>query len=217
VTEFPALELALAQAARRRYGWRRWRSRAAPALIAAAAAGVVLLVARPPARDDERPVDVRWTTTSVPRYGYRVSLPAGWQLARRPVTRLVDPREIMTAATFDAVPRGTLGCGPFPAVALSAGDALVSVTERAGVTSYAQRPAHFARAPVSPLVVSAVRRCTSTDGVVSLQDFSEGLRSFDALVVIDARAPASVRSQAFAILDRMQFDRAFVPWWTPFR
>jgi hypothetical protein len=66
---------------------------------------VVLLVARPAAPDVELPADAAWTTTSVPRYGVAVSLPAGWRLARQSLTpRLYDPREIVTATTFRPCP-----------------------------------------------------------------------------------------------------------------
>jgi hypothetical protein len=213
VSEFPAFEAALMVAARRRYGWRRWRPHAAAAVIAAAAAGVVLLVARPAAPDVELPAEAHWTTTSVPRYGLAVSLPAGWRLAARSLTpNLYDPREIMTATTFPAVPVPR-ACTPFPAVALGPGDALVSVQERAAVAGFARRPGHFGRAPASPIAVRMVEGCVGAAGEVSYQDFSDGLRNFHALVVLDARASARVRDQAYAILDRLRFDPRFVPWW----
>jgi hypothetical protein len=213
VSEFPAVEAALLGAARRRYGRRRRRPRAAGAVIAAAAAGVVLLVARPAAPDLEVPADARWTTTSVPRYGLSVSLPAGWRLARQSLTpHLYDPREIMTATTFPAVPVPR-ACTVFPAVALGPGDALVSVQERSRPYRFALRPRRFAPAPVGPIAGRMVNACVGGAGEVSYQDFSDGLRSFHALVALDARASARVRDQAYAILDRLRFDPRFVPWW----
>ena len=213
MSEFPAFEAALLGAARRRYGWRRWRPRAAGAVIAAAAAGVVLLVARPAAPDVEVPAGTHWTTTGVSRYGLVVSLPAGWRLARQSLTpRLTDPREIMTATTFPAVPVPR-ACTAFPAVALGPGDALVSVQERSGASRFPARPRRFGPAPMSPIGLRMANACVGGAGEVSYQDFSDGLRNFHALVVVDTRATPLVRDQAYGILDRLRFDPRFVPWW----
>jgi hypothetical protein len=148
----------------------------------------------------------------VRQYGLAVSLPPGWRLAPRTLTHLVDPREIMTATTLGTVAL-TRSCTPFPAVRLARGGAVVTLEERAGGVVFARRPRRFAPTPASPVVVDAVRACLGASAAVSLIDFSDGARSFEAIVVVDARASASVRNQAFAILDRLRFDQSFVPWW----
>jgi hypothetical protein len=212
MSEFPAFEASLLRAAHRRYGWRRWRPRVAVAVAAAAAAGVVLLVARPAAPDDlER--QATWSTISVPRYGVDVSVPAGWQVVPRSLTpHLLDPREIVTATTFAPV-ESARPCTMFPAVTVGSGDALVTLQERARGSSFAPRPRSFAPVPASPVTATIVQRCLGNPGAVSYQDFSDGFRSFHALVVIDPRAPARVRVEAYEILDRLRFDQSFVPWW----
>jgi hypothetical protein len=209
MSEFPVFEASLLRAAHRRYGWRRWRPRVAVALVAAAAAGVMLLlVARPAPRSDE----VAWSTVNVSRYGVDVSVPAGWQIAPRSLTPyLVDPREIVTATTFVPVAPAH-PCAQWPAVALGPGDALVTVTERAGVTTFAPRPRRFEPVPTSPLTARLVQDCVGP-GTVSYQDFSDGFRNFHALVVIDPRASPRVRVEAYQILDRLRFDQRFEPWW----
>ena len=213
MSEFPAFEASLLRAAHRRYGWRRWRPRVAFALVAAAAAGVMLLLVRPAPRDPERVAQPAWKTVSVPAYGVDVSLPEGWQIAPRSLTpQLEDPREIVTATTFAPV-ASARPCTAFPAVTVGAGDALVSVQERAGASGFAPRPPRFKPAPTSPITARLVQACVANPGTVSWQDFSDGFRSFHALVVIDPRASARVRGEAYQILDRLRFDQGFIPWW----
>jgi hypothetical protein len=214
VSEFPALEASLLRAARRRYGWRRWRPRVAVAVAAAALAGVVLLVARPAAPADvERPAAPAWKTVPVPRYGATVSLPEGWSLARASLTpHLLDPHEILTAITPSVTPVQR-NCAQFPAVALGPDAALVTIQERAGATAFAPRPARFRDTPVSPITARMVQACVGGPGAVSYQSFSDGTRNFNALVVIAPSATSRVRGEAYAILDRLRFDQSFVPWW----
>jgi hypothetical protein len=213
VSEFPIYEAALVRAAHRRYGWRRRGRRVAVAVAAAAVAGVVLLVARPGPPDVERPAVVKWTTTDVPRFGVAVSVPAGWRLAPRSLTpALTEPREIVTATTFRAVP--VIGsCAQFPGVRLGPGDALVSVQEWGGAAAFAPRPARFAAVPISPVTGRIVQSCTGGADAISYQSFSVGMRNFNALVVADPRASSKVRGQAYEILDRLRFDQGFMPWW----
>jgi hypothetical protein len=212
MSEFPVFEASLLRAAHRRYGWRRWRPRIAVALLAAAAAGVMLLlVARPAPRDEE----VAWSRIDVSRYGVDIAVPAGWHVARTSLTpQLSDPHEILTATTFTPVPSAR-GCTTFPNVTVGVGDALVSVQERAGAPGFAPRPRRFEPVPTSPITSRIVQACVANKGTVSWQDFSDGFRNFHALVVIDPRASARVRVEAYQILDRLRFDQGFVPWWRP--
>jgi hypothetical protein len=214
VSEFPALEASLLRAAHRRYGWRRWRPRVAVALVAAAAAGVILLVTRPPAPDDERAAVATWTTVSVPRYGVNVSLPAGWRLAGATLTpHLLDPHEILTAATFVPQRRDVRGCAMVPPIAVARNGAFVTVQERAAGMTAAPRPKRFTTQPTSPITAGIVRSCAPGTDAVSYLQFSDGMRSFDAFVAVAPGAPPAVRVQAFGILDRLRFDSGFVPWW----
>jgi hypothetical protein len=216
MTEFPVFEASLLRAAHRRYGWRRWRPRVAVALTAAAAAGVMLLLARPAPRDPERIATPAWRTVSVPAYGVDVSVPAGWHVAPRSLTpQLIEPREILTATTFTPVPSAR-PCVRWPAVTLGPGDALVTVQEWGGGFALSPRPRRFAPVPASPITARLVQACVGP-GTVSYQTFSDGLRNFNALVVVDPRATSRVRVEAYGILNRLQFDQGFVPWWRPAR
>jgi hypothetical protein len=213
MSEFPLFEASLLRAAHRRYGWRRWRPRVAVVLVAAAAAGVALLFARPAPRDPEHVAHPVWRTIRVPAYGVDVSLPSGWQIAPRSLTpHLGDPHEILTATTFAPVPSARR-CTTFPTVTVGPGDALVSVQERAGAAGAAPRPQHFAPVPTSPITACIAGACLASTGTVSWLSFSDGFRNFHAVVVIDPRASARVRVEAYQILDRLRFDQQFVPWW----
>jgi hypothetical protein len=216
MSEFPALEASLLVAARRRYGWRRWRPRVALAVASAGLAGIVLLVARPaPPADVERPAAPAWKTTELPRYGVTVNLPKGWSLAKASLTpHLLDPHEILTATTFPVAPVER-PCTQFPAVALAPRGAIVTVQERAGAAAFAPRPARFAPEPVSPVTARIVQSCVGGPGALSYQSFSDGMRNFQALIVVAPSASDRVRGEAYAILDRLRFDPSFTPWWRP--
>ena len=203
MSEFPAYEAALLQAARRRYGWRRWRLRGAAALVTAAAAAVALLLARPAQPDVEVPAS---TPVNVAKYGVATRLPAGWQLAGASLTpHLVDPAEILTAATFTPVRRATLGCASLPAVAMGASDALVTVQEWRQVTPAAPRPKRFVYHQSAPAFVRMVQGCITGAAVPSVDTFSVGARSFISIVVLAPDTTRAVRLQALQILDRLRF------------
>jgi hypothetical protein len=218
MTEFPSLEASLLRAARRRYGWRRWRPRVAVAVAAAALAGVVLLVARPATPDVERQAAPGWTTTNVPRYGLSISLPDGWRLAPRSLTPyLGDPREIASATTF-APGTPVERCAMFPVAALerlTPTDALVSVQERgAGSPALAPRPARFQPAAQTDSArIAATCLGRPVAGTLTYTSFSDGPRNLAVLMVVGSSASARVRGQAVAIVDRMRFSPTFVPSW----
>ncbi len=45
-----------------------------------------------------------WTTYRDDRRGYEVSFPSGWHRARRSLSTVVDPREILSVATYPLRP-----------------------------------------------------------------------------------------------------------------
>ena len=85
------------------------------------------------------------------RYGYRVTIPDGWQRARTSLTpHLTDPHEILAAASFRPSTREE-DCAQFPTAALHhmpRDGVLVEVQERAGraTSEFVKRPAHFTAA-----------------------------------------------------------------------
>jgi hypothetical protein len=208
--ELPALEAALDAAARRRYGRARWRRlvpRARPAIALAAAAAVIaaIVLLWPAATPRPRPAEPRdWTTTTNAARGFSVSLPAGWALARERLTpKLVDPRELFSAGTFPLHYRPG-GCNHMPDAALrSMGprDGFVSVLESSPSDTFPPRPRHFRAQPTTGL------ECIQNRFETSWLLFADRGRDFYALVVLGRQAPASVRGQAFEILDRLRVER----------
>jgi hypothetical protein len=222
VSELPHLERLLLEAAHRRYGRRRWPRRLAIAAAAAMAVIVAaaLLSAGPEPSDERavtRPAD-DWTTTVNEAHGFTVALPPGWRLATESLTpALSDPREILSAGTFPLAYRPS-ACNHMPTGALRAigpGDGFVTVEERGrggSTVGFPARPASFGG--------TAEQR--SGDVAACLGDgsraheywipFRDAGRRFYALVVLGPRASRQTKEEAFAILDRLRFERVQPSW-----
>jgi hypothetical protein len=234
VSELPQLERALNEAAHRRYGRAWWRSRApraargvaAVAALAAVAitvgAGVLSGIsdtAGPDERPAPRPADT-WTTTVNKSHGFTVNLPPGWQLSAESLTpNLSDPRELLSAGTFPLAYReGTCNHMPDGSLrSMGAADGFVSVEERGRIPQGSQ-----GGFPPRPASFGAYAKPSNGDLAVCLGDtptveywipFSDANRRFYALVVLGRRAPKQTRDEAFAILDRLQFDPTARPGW----
>jgi hypothetical protein len=231
MSDLPQLEGALDEAAHRYYGRAWWHSRAARGFAVAAALALVAIVAvaalpvisdtaGPDERPAPRPAD-EWTTTVSKSHGFTVSLPPAWQLSAESLTPdLLDPRELMSAATFPLAFRQGR-CNHMPDGALRTmgpADGFVSLQERGGgrqasLAGFPHRRASFgASAEARP---GDVTGCLgdSPHTVAYWIPFSDANRRFYALVVLGARAPQRTRDEAFAILDRLHFDPTARPGW----
>jgi hypothetical protein len=119
--------------------------------------------------------------------GVAVDLPAGWHLAKRPLTAVIDPREVLSASTFP-LPRRHGPCLHMPASAVAAigpDDALVTIFERTGSdpASYPPRPNRFSFEPDNGI------ECVSRPGVrASWTPFRDEGRAFYALLVLGTQA-----------------------------
>ncbi len=236
MTELPALERALLDAARRRHERPWWRPLpvaarrlASGVALTAAVAAVVLAVlavtdGSGPAGTDERPASPpaeRWTTTADERRGFEVSVPSGWQLAAATLTpNLGDPHELLSAGTFPLRFRAG-ACNHVPTGALETmgrTDGFVTVQERGRAprsqrAGFPPRPERFA-ARASPHRGDVSGCLPDARGLVEFWlPFSDAGRHFYAMVVLGGDAPASVRAEAFAVLDRLRFDPAAKPGW----
>jgi hypothetical protein len=149
--------------------------------------------------------------------GVTVELPAGWQHAATSLTpHLVDPREVMSLATYRMAYR-PIGCAQVPAGALAAigqKGALVTLLERgrgAGPSGFPSRPRRFGPQPGDE---SEAPACVPTVRFEShWLPFSDAGRRFYALVAFGLRAPAATRAQAWRILDGLRVDPAVRPNW----
>jgi hypothetical protein len=211
VSELPFLEAALLDAAQRR----TVRRRRLPVVGVGVTVAVItaVLVLRPePAPEQpaiERPSS-RWTTF-VAAGDLRISLPAGWQLARRTLTpHLSDPKEQFSAATFPLVYRkGHCNHQPDGALqSMTSRDAFVTLQERAGGASagFPRRPVSFeqrARADDGNFESCFQGRPDLTTFWLPFRDRGHNLY---ALVVIGRDAPHEVQAETFAILDLLRFE-----------
>ena len=181
---------------------------------AAALAGIALAGDAPPAHERG------WTTATDVARGLTLSLPPGWQRSAESLTpSLTEPRERFSAGTFPLRYRRG-GCNHVPDGALRAmgpRDGFVTILERghgAGGTEFEPRPRRFATVAVADPRGDTSMCSRDTSGRLEYwMPFRDAGRRFYALVVLGRDAPADVRDQAFAILDRLRFDPAVRPGW----
>jgi hypothetical protein len=140
-------------------------------------------------------------------YAYRVRVPAGWSRAQQSLTpHLLDPREILTLATFPLrLHDGSCAQNPGALADIGPRDVLVTVQERAGTQGreFVARPRRFTAGMGFPSeATGCVRHPTFSARVI---DFRDGPRFFLAIVAIGKSAPAHARRAAFAMLDSLRF------------
>lgn len=189
-------------------------TRLAPVLL-------VLVLGGCGAKEQSRPAapatPAGWTTHRDTSRGVKVSLPAGWQRAEKPVSPLTDPREVLAAGTYPLRYRPT-NCDAFAGSArqdLRPADALVTIQERGYDRSsewldFPSRPRRFPTTGAEgPEPACGDRPGTTTHWL----PFTDAGRHFYALLVIGPDAPASVRKEAFAVLDSLRFDASAKPTW----
>jgi hypothetical protein len=159
----------------------------------------------------------RETTYSV--HGLTVQLSPGWRPARVRLTpELLDPREVLTVATFPLRYRPTR-CAQVPGSALQdlgRNGGLITVQER-GVEltgappPFPPRPAAFGPQLDRP---SEARACLPH---ARFQDhrfaFADGDRRFHVEVAFGPDASANTKRQAWAILDSLRVDGTVRPDW----
>ena len=152
-------------------------------------------------------------------HGLAVELPPGWRQATASLTPgLLDPREVLSAATFPLRYQPT-GCAHVAGSALDdlgPHDAFVTLQERgrdrdSTWRDFPPRPAHFGPELGGP---SEASECVPT---ARFRDhwfaFSDGDRHFHALVAFGPQAPIAVRREAWAILDSLRIDPRVRPDW----
>jgi hypothetical protein len=129
--------------------------------------------------------------------GIAIEVPAGWHVADRPLTTVIQPREVISAATFPLPPRRG-PCNHMPAGAVAAmgpRDALITIFETpdANPRAFPPRPTRLAFEPDNGI------ECVSRPGRrTSWTAFRDKGRGFYALVVLGARAS---KRQAVAVMN----------------
>ena len=179
------------------------------AVLAAACGGASETVPPEPATSTETP---EWTTFELPEARLAVSHPPEWRRApERLMPMLSDPRELVALSTFDAR-RGGENCAHMPENAIEEmgpADALVLVQERlaefegSSPSDYPPRPSHFDPGDGYPseAVDCLDRRKEFFDRYIP---FGDAGRRFYAYVAFGPETPSAVRTEAWAILDRLE-------------
>ena len=147
------------------------------------------------------------------RHGYSVALPAGWHRARRNLTpQLVDPREILSVATYPLRYKRRARCRipgcPTPALnGFRATDILMSIQERVHPRKTTEDVAIDLRPQRAGLGAGADSCTRGRVAWYAFEAFAEAGRSLYALVVVGKRAPARTRADLKRLLGSLRFVR----------
>jgi hypothetical protein len=159
-----------------------------------------------------------WSRYEDGRWGFAVSIPPGWHRATRSLTALMDPVEILVAATYLPQP-GDLDCGPLALAGFDSDEAMVAILERgldpgADWSDFPPRPGHF---HFEPGMGSEFTDCLGQSRGVTLKDhwfrFTDGGRHFHVLVAVGQSAYPGAMVDAYRLLDSTRFDPAVKPDW----
>jgi hypothetical protein len=174
---------------------------------------LVICAFLPAACDDDSESASGWERHRNEHWGYTVSLPAGWHLAKQSLSpTLVDPKEILFAATF-RIGRGHELCQALARIPPDR--AIVTLQERARAArddpTFPSRPASFEPDPRLP-GKSEWPYCLRgyKEPPIPMLDYWFGFRdagrAFHVFVGIGKEAPQDLRREAFGILDRLRVD-----------
>lgn len=154
--------------------------------------------------------------------GYEVTFPSAWHRARENLTRrrLIDPREILTIATFPLRLRPGESCyppfgAPVPSIdRLGPRDALISVQERIKIEEEVadNRPHGFSLRPLELHYGPGASECARRRlGRVSFDGFADQGRQFYAFVALGRAASPRTRNAVKRVLDSLVFEAGRKP------
>jgi hypothetical protein len=164
------------------------------------------------------PAATGWTTHEDPERGYSVRYPPSWHRATERMSRIEDPRELLTVATTSLSWRAT-NCEAFAGAAgsgMAPEDVAVTVWERghdreSEWRDFPPRPQQFGPVPDAG---PADDGCGEPPGtIIHWRNFADGDRHLHTLVRIGPNAPSSAAADAWLILDALHLDPGFTPSW----
>ena len=165
-------------------------------------------------RNDEEVTE--WRAHADPNRAYSSRFPASWQLAGERLSRISEPRELLSVGTTTLRWQPT-NCEAFAGAAglsMRPRDVVVTVWERgydrgSDWVDFPPRPQRFG--PVAD-AEPAGRGCGEPSGtMVHWRNFSDSGRHLHTLVRIGPDAPASTAAQAWRILDSLRLDPDYRP------
>jgi hypothetical protein len=145
-------------------------------------------------------------------HGYSVALPAGWYRARRNLTpQLVDPREILSVATYPLRYKRRARCRipgcPTPALnGFRATDILMSIQERVHTRTMTKDVAIDLERRQAGLGADAGACTRGRVAWYAFEAFAEAGRSLYVLVVVGKRAPARAHVDLKRLLRSLRFS-----------
>lgn len=159
-----------------------------------------------------------WTAYSDPDRGYSISFPGSWHRATERMSRISEPREMLSLATMPLRWHHT-DCEAFAGaagVSMGPGDVVLTVWER-GYDPHSEwldfppRPGSFGPVPNTEPSGSGCGERPGTS--IHWRNFSDSGRHLHTLVRIGPDAPPSAGSEAWQILDSLRLDPDYKPSW----
>jgi hypothetical protein len=151
-----------------------------------------------------------WVTYEDTARAYRISYPASWQRAGKPLTpRLMDPHEILTLGTHRLRPGGER-CNHVPENAmrdLRRGDVLLTLQERRGSGGFGDRPRPFRLSPSRP---SPPQDCAGRTDISESQDgFRDAGRGLHVFTTFGPEAEAARRTEVERVVESLVLEPAW--------
>jgi hypothetical protein len=159
-----------------------------------------------------------WLAHADPDRGYSISFPPSWQLATERISRLTEPRELLSMGTtaLDWHPTDCEAFAGAAGVSMGPRDVMITVWERgydrdSAWLDFPPRPDRFGPVPDAE---PATRGCGEPSGtMIHWRNFSDSGRHFHTLVRIGPDAAASAAAQAWRILDSLRLSPDYQPSW----
>jgi hypothetical protein len=188
--------------------------------------GVMALLALGACGQREPSSAVEWAGDSVPRWtthtdadrGYSISFPPSWHRATERMSRISEPRELLSLATV-ALSWHKTDCEAFAGAAgrsMGPRDVVVTVWERgydpgSDWLDFPPRPQSFGPVPDAE---PAGPGCGEPSGtMIHWRNFSDSGRHLHTLVRIGPKAPPTAPAEAWQILESLRLDPNYKPSW----
>jgi hypothetical protein len=177
------------------------------------------------ARGHERPAagpaaasSAEWTTYTDAGRGYSIGFPRSWQRATERLSRITEPRELLTVGTVSLRWRET-DCEAFAGAAgmgMGRGDVVITVWER----GY-DRDTEWADFPARPRTFGPVADAERAgpgcgeplDTMIHWRNFTDAGRHLHSLLRIGPEAPPRARAEAWEVLDSLRLNAGYRPDW----
>ena len=155
------------------------------------------------------PASHAWIVHTDPGRGYSVSVPESWQRASEPMSRITEPRELLSVGTAPLRWQHT-DCEAFAGSAgagMGTRDVVLTIWERGDDrdrewSDFPPRPSRFG--PVAGAETSGPGCGEPAGTMIHWRNFSDSGRRFHSLVRLGRDAPPGAVAQVWEILDRLR-------------